>query len=69
MSVTRWHKSSGVSLQATRLKKAKDKWMAAEKLINESVMCRAGSDKRVLVSAFNVIFGSILAELLTLFAC
>ena len=43
----------------TRVNKVQDKWTAAEKPINESAMCRAGSNKRVLVSAFYAHFASI----------
>ena len=69
MSVITWRKSSGVPLQATRVHRSQDKRTAAEKSINESVMCRAGSNKRAPVSPLYTTFRIILTRSPYLGAC
>ena len=53
LAIVGWHKTKGVPLQVTRVDKVQDQW-TADKPINESVMCRAGSEEGVPVSAVNV---------------
>ena len=52
MSVIKWRKTSGVPYQAARGKKAQVIWTAEKSSFNESLMCKAGSNKGGLVSSF-----------------
>ena len=51
MATVGWRKSSGVSLQATRVKKAEDQWMA-DVPVSMLEICKAGSNKSSSVSIF-----------------